>query len=81
MLGDTLDWPFFEAHHRGFAAELADWADATLPGLPHDDVDAACRARVKALGEAGFLRAAVPAAYGGLHAALRGGLTRSISWQ
>jgi acyl-CoA dehydrogenase len=30
-------------------------------------VDAACRARVKALGEAGFLKAAVPAEQGGLH--------------
>jgi acyl-CoA dehydrogenase len=70
ILGDTLDWPFFEAHHRDFAGRLSAWADATLPGLPHDDVDEACRARVKALGEAGFLRAAVPAEYGGLHAAL-----------
>ena len=51
-------WPFFEAHHRRFAEELARWADATLPGLPHDDVDAACRARVAALGKAGFLKAA-----------------------
>lgn len=70
ILGDTLDWPFFEAHHRAFAQRLSAWADATLPGLPHADVDEACRARVKALGEAGFLRAAVPAEYGGLHAAL-----------
>jgi acyl-CoA dehydrogenase len=65
-LGDTLDWPFFGDRHRRFAADLAAWADATLPGLPHDDVDTACRARVKALGKAGFLRAAVPKAYGGL---------------
>lgn len=70
ILGDTLDWPFFEAHHRDFAERLSAWADATLPGLPHDDVDEACRARVKALGAAGFLKAAVPAEYGGLHAAL-----------
>ncbi|CAN7419134.1 acyl-CoA dehydrogenase family protein [Bosea sp. LjRoot237] len=70
ILGDTLDWPFFEAHHRDFAQRLSAWADATLPGLPHDDVDEACRARVKALGEAGFLKAAVPAAHGGLHAKL-----------
>ena len=70
ILGDTLDWPFFEAHHRDFAQRLSAWADATLPGLPHDDVDKACRARVKALGEAGFLKAAVPAEYGGLHATL-----------
>jgi len=69
-LRETLNWPFFEAHHRRFAEELAHWADATLPGLPHDDVDAACRARVAALGKAGFLKAAVPGAYGGLHEAL-----------
>src|SRR5438067_4977722 len=66
-LAETLSWPFFEEHHRRFAEELAHWADATLPGLPHDDVDAACRARVAALGKAGFLRACVPAEFGGLH--------------
>lgn len=70
ILGDTLDWPFFDAHHRDFAQRLSAWADAILSGLPHDDVDEACRARVKALGEAGFLKAAVPAAHGGLHATL-----------
>ena len=70
LLGDTLDWPFFEDRHRRFAAELSAWADATLPGLPHDDVDAACRARVTALGEGGFLRAVVPEAYGGLNPTL-----------
>jgi acyl-CoA dehydrogenase len=69
-LKETLSWPFFEAHHRGFADALARWADATLPSLPHDDVDAACRARVQALGEAGFLKAVVPAEYGGLNARL-----------
>jgi acyl-CoA dehydrogenase len=66
-LAETLTWPFFEAHHRRFADDLARWADATLPSLPHDDVDAACRARVAALGKAGFLQAAVPAEFGGLH--------------
>lgn len=70
ILGDTLDWPFFEPRHRHFAQTLADWADATLPGLPHEDVDAACRARVTALGEGGFLRAVVSEAYGGLSPAL-----------
>ena len=66
-LDETLSWPFFDDGHRRFADELARWADATLPSLPHDDVDAACRARVKALGEAGFLKAVVPAEHGGLH--------------
>src|SRR5436305_10673876 len=69
-LAETLTWPFFEEHHRRFADELSRWADATLPGLPHDDVDAACRARVAALGKAGFLKACVPAEYGGLHGKL-----------
>ena len=70
MLDETLAWPFFEQSHRVFAQDLARWADATLPALPHADVDAACRARVKALGEAGFLKAVVPAQFGGLHANL-----------
>jgi acyl-CoA dehydrogenase len=67
MLGDTLAWPFFDDGHRRFSDALADWADATLPSLPHDDVDAACRARVAALGAGGFLKAVVPAEHGGLH--------------
>jgi acyl-CoA dehydrogenase len=66
ILADTLTWPFFDAAHRGFARSLADWADATLPTLPHDDLDAACRARVRALGDAGFLKAVVAAEHGGL---------------
>src|SRR5436305_890933 len=66
-LAETLSWPFFEEHHRGFADELARWADTTLPGLPHDDLDEACSARVTALGKAGFLKACVPAEYGGPH--------------
>ena len=70
MLADTLTWPFFEDHHRGFADAIGRWADATLADLPHDDVDAACRARVAALGDAGYLRAVVPAEFGGLHRGL-----------
>jgi acyl-CoA dehydrogenase len=66
-LDETLSWPFFDDGHRRFAQALARWADATLPALPHDDVDAACRARVKALADAGFLKAVVPAEHGGLH--------------
>ena len=66
-LDETLSWPFFDQAHRRFAAALTSWADATLPSLPHDDVDAACRARVNALGNAGFLKAVVPAEAGGMH--------------
>jgi acyl-CoA dehydrogenase len=66
-LDETLSWPFFDNGHRGFATALTRWADATLRLLPHDDIDAACRARVGALGEAGFLKAVVAAEHGGLH--------------
>lgn len=66
-LAETLMWPFFDDGHRRFAGEVSRWARTSLPALPHDDVDAACRARVRALGEAGFLKAVVPATFGGLH--------------
>lgn len=67
MLEETLNWPFFDDAHRRFALELSHWADAKLPALPHGNVDEACRARVKALGSAGFLDGVVPKAYGGSH--------------
>jgi acyl-CoA dehydrogenase len=70
-LSATLQLPFFTDAHREHAARLAAWASDALHALPHETastegLDAACRARVAALGEAGFLRACVPAAYGGL---------------
>lgn len=67
-----LQWPFLDESHRVFAAELESWADATLPGLCGGDeahgaaMDDTARALVRELGRAGFLRAAVPAAHGGL---------------
>jgi acyl-CoA dehydrogenase len=67
QLDETLSWPFLDDGHRSFAERLIRWADATLPSLPHDDVDAACRARVQALGAAGFLKAVVAAEHGGLN--------------
>jgi acyl-CoA dehydrogenase len=69
-LEETLGWPFFEDGHRRFAKALTGFANSALAALPHDDVDGACRARVKALGEAGFLKAVVPAEHGGLHRGL-----------
>lgn len=66
-LEETLNWPFFDDGHRRFAEALTRFADSAIGSLPHDDVDAACRARVKALGEAGFLKAVMPAEHGGLH--------------
>ena len=66
-LEETLSWPFFDDGHRHFAETLTRWANSNLPSLLHEDIDAACRARVKALGEAGVLKAVVPAEHGGLH--------------
>lgn len=58
---DWLDWPFFEDRHRTLARDLADWCDHALHDLPgDDDVDAACQARVRGLGQAGWLQVAVP---------------------
>jgi acyl-CoA dehydrogenase len=50
-----LSWPFFEDRHRALAAELEAWCEQHLP-VDHHDVDGACKALVKALGAAGFLR-------------------------
>lgn len=58
-----LSWPFFEPDHAKMARKLDDWAASELGGIDHGDTDAACRALVAALGEAGWLNhAAVDAA-------------------
>ena len=49
-----LDWPFFEARHRAFQAELERWCAANLP-VDHADIDAACRDLVMRLGHDGWL--------------------------
>jgi acyl-CoA dehydrogenase len=63
-----LDWPFLDDGHRTLARDLDDWCAAHL-AHPHseDDIDGQCRALVRQLGDAGWLRYAVPAAYGGVH--------------
>ena len=62
-----LEWPFFEDRHRHFASELRGWADRKVaPLINHADVDRCCRELVRALGDAGWLKAVVPGAYGGL---------------
>ncbi len=62
------DWPFFTDAHRTFATGLRSWAQREL-AHSHEttDVDADCRALVHKLGAAGWLRYAVPSAYGGVH--------------
>jgi acyl-CoA dehydrogenase len=64
-----LTWPFFEDHHRKLATDLSRWAAENVAGLvDHHDTDGSCRKLVSAMGKAGWLRAAVPAQYGGLYA-------------
>ncbi len=62
-----LDWPFFEERHRELARALEQWALDNLGNIDHgSDVDAVCRDLVRRLGAGGWLRYAVPAAYGGV---------------
>ena len=64
-----LALPFFDDVHRELGARLTDW----IPGQQVDEHDdrQACRAWVKRLGDAGWLRYCVPSgADGGLGGAL-----------
>jgi acyl-CoA dehydrogenase len=63
----TLEWPFFDDAHRDLAARLGEWAGSDLEASAGQDVDTECRSLVKQLGEAGWLRYGIPAAYGGIH--------------
>jgi len=65
-----LEWPFFDDSHRALAAALETWCSANLSDEEPQDVDAACRDLVRKLGDGGWLRYCVPAAYGGVHEAL-----------
>jgi acyl-CoA dehydrogenase len=68
LIVEELRWPFFDEEHRAFAAALRRWLDEA--GVIDDEADAAlsCRRWVRALGDAGWLRACVPDVYGGLRA-------------
>ncbi|WP_376090572.1 acyl-CoA dehydrogenase family protein [Roseomonas sp. CCTCC AB2023176] len=57
---DYLNWPFFDAFHRDWAAEVEAWAAAHAGPLSEGETDAATRALTRAMGEAGLLRKAVP---------------------
>jgi acyl-CoA dehydrogenase len=62
-----LAWPFFDKAQRDFQARLDDFtASGALSDADHNDCDATVRRFVGKLGEAGLLRAAVPASHGGL---------------
>ncbi|MGL5735559.1 MAG: acyl-CoA dehydrogenase family protein [Beijerinckiaceae bacterium] len=55
-----LHWPFFDEAHRNLARDLDGSAAVQCVHVQHDDVDAACRALVKALGSAGWLKHSAP---------------------
>ena len=67
---DFLDWPFFDDSHRKLAEDLEAWCAGHLMRAHAGDVDAECKALVRMLGDGGWLRYCVPAAYGGVHEAL-----------
>jgi len=56
---DYLDWPFLDGRHRELALELDAWATENIAQKHDHDVDAACRALVKQLGAAGWLKHAI----------------------
>ena len=60
--------PFFDAHHREMAPQLADWA--ALQNVDETDDRVACKDWVARLGRDGWLRYCVPAAHGGALPAL-----------
>ncbi|WP_322050525.1 acyl-CoA dehydrogenase family protein [Paraburkholderia bannensis] len=65
-LHGALAWPFFEERHRALATDVEAWAREHLAHVAHDDVDNTCRALVRKLGAAGWLRYGVGGtAYGG----------------
>lgn len=60
-------WPFFEPRHRTIARALDAWAIEHLSHRDEGDVDAACRALVKLLGNSGWLKYAIGGTnYGGV---------------
>jgi len=63
-----LDWPFLDPGHKKLAGDLDKWCRENLSDLSHKraDADGTCRMLVKRLGDSGWLRYAVPKAYGGL---------------
>jgi len=55
----SLAWPFFEDRHRALARELDAWAAQNIDQTHGADVDAQCKALVRQLGAAGWLKHAV----------------------
>ncbi|HEX5071266.1 MAG TPA: acyl-CoA dehydrogenase family protein [Vicinamibacterales bacterium] len=64
--GTYLTWPFFDDAHRDLASRAAAWRDRDLDARHVADPAKACAAYVSQLGAAGWLKYAVPRAYGGV---------------
>ena len=60
-MSDTryLDWPFFNPQHAQLARDLDQWASEHISQSHSHDVDAECKALVKSLGRAGWLKYAI----------------------
>jgi acyl-CoA dehydrogenase len=65
-----LAWPFLDDAHRALGSAVTAWLagqpGSVLTGTDPTAADDACRAWVRRLGEAGYLRYCVPAAWGGV---------------
>jgi acyl-CoA dehydrogenase len=62
-----INWPFFDARHRTISRALDVWAAEHVAHIDEHDVDAACRALVRQLGNAGWLHYAIGGtSYGGV---------------
>ncbi len=63
-MSDTryLDWPFFNPQHAQLAWDLDQWASDHIAQTHSHDVDAECKALVKSLGRAGWLKYAIAGA-------------------
>jgi acyl-CoA dehydrogenase len=56
-----LDWPFFDARHRAWAAEVEAWAASHAEALSDEyDADGSVLRLARAMGEAGLLRMPCP---------------------
>src|SRR5574343_738137 len=54
-----LDWPFFEPEHAALEQALDEWASREISQQHASDVDQACRALMRQLGNAGWLAYAI----------------------
>ncbi len=66
MSASHLDWPFFGTRHRAREQALEEWCaqQSWAHGESGAELDASCKEFALRLGEAGFIRIAVPRPYG-----------------